>query len=433
MNAPRTIWHWLNDTRADTNDDPMAPVTPERQQNGPLLVLLAFCWGVLATGLLVGGTLSTKMPFDDFLMVTLIGNTITLLIGWGAGEIGFRTGLNTGLILRRVYGARGAILPILFLAAITTGYHAVVSGAFGFAWAQSDHGTTFLIATLCGGLLITLTTIFGISMLEKLAIPKAVLLTGASIYACTLDIRRVGGWDAIVRRASELAPAHPDYLGGINFVVGSWVVGAIVMAEYTRFARSRKVSMLIPISVLMVAQWFMQIVGAIGVLSGGEYEFTAVLMAQGQFIGVIGLMTISLALWVSGSANLYFPGVQVSAATGLPRRMLTLFIGLIGIAGAFGLYQHFEGFLNFLGNVAPPVIGPVLCQYYVSRTFDRDGEENAPRVNLRSYLAFFIGMASTLVTPPYILPALFGLAVSMAASFVLEMAARRRVAQSLSA
>nr|WP_047169157.1 cytosine permease [Sphingomonas sp. Y57] len=431
MGGARTWRRWFADNQADAHDDPNGPITADRKQSGVLLLLVAFCWGVLATGMLVGGTLIKKMPFEDFLFVTLAGNTITLLIGWLAGEIGFRTGLNTGLLFRAIYGRKGALLPVFLVAILATGWHAVVVGAMGFAWAQSDSGLVFALAAIGGGILITITTIFGIRSLEKLAVPKAVLLVGTGLYACSIQIDRLGGWAGLMQQARERAPAVVDHLGGINMVVGSWIVGAIVMAEYTRFARSRGVAMGIPFCALMVAQWMMQIFGAIGVASGGHYEFTAVLIAQGALLGALGLLTMTLSLWVSGSANIYFPGVQVAAATAWPRRLVTLAIGLGGTIGAFGLYQHFEGFITVLGNVAPPIIGPVFCQYYLLGGLrrGRDSETIEEEASLPALAAFFTGALATFFTPPFILPSLFGLLVSMAAFLLLRSFPLRRAAR----
>ncbi len=426
MTEQSRLSRWLTDNATDVQDDPNRPITAEGKQNGLLLLLVAICWGVLATGMLVGGSLIRKMPFEDVLWVTLVGNSITLLVGWLAGEIGYRTGLNTGLIFKEVYGRRGSILPVCLLTVLITGWHAVVVGAMGFAWAQQASGTAFVLGTIAGGALVTITTVIGIKSLEKLAVPKAVLLIGTGIYASILQLDTVGGFEAFLALTRAQAAPTIDYIGEINLVVGSWIVGAIVVAEYTRFARTRGIAMGIPFCALMVAQWTVQIFGAIGVGTGGEYEFTAFLIAQGALMGAIGLITMLLSLWVSGSANLYFPGVQVAAASGWPRRVVTLVIGAIGTIGAFGLYQHFEGFIGILGNIAPPIIGPVICRYYLLGGFKSPAiSEGGAPVSLPAIAAFCVGAAATFFTPPFILPALFGLLVSMAVYLVAMLATRR--------
>ena len=423
----------LADDQAESNDhdDASRPVPMADRQNSVLLLLVAFAWGVLATGMLVGGTLIQRMPFGDFLLVSFTGNAISLIVGCLAGYIGYSTGQNTGLTFRKVYGVRGSQIVVLLIAILATGWHSVVVGAMGFAWAQSTTTLTFVIAGALGGLLITVSTMFGIKALERLAIPKSILLLSTGIYASWLQISQLGGWDAFLTMAAKNTDTSASYLDSINFVVGSWIVGAIVMAEYTRFARNVGVAIGIPLTALMIAQWLVQIFGAIGVASGGSYDFIAFLMGQSAVLGAVGILTMTISLWVSGSANLYFPGVQVAAAVGKSRRLMTLIIGLIGTIGAFGLYTHFEAFIGILGNIAPPIIGPVIAEFYIIRKGRAKDFADIAEVNFRApaFCAFVGGAAITFVAPPNVLPALLGLIVSLVVYLVIRLWQLRQISR----
>ena len=68
----------------------------------------------------------------------------------------------------------------------------------------------------------------------------------------------------------------------------------------------------IPFIVLIISQWFLQIIGSMGGIVSGTYEFTTYMLQQGMIIGGLGLIGMSLALWTTGDANLYLPSIPVS-------------------------------------------------------------------------------------------------------------------------
>src|SRR5690606_19874760 len=99
-------------------------------------------------------------------------------------------------------------------------------------------------------------------------------------------------------------------LQAINLVIGSWIVGAVVMPEYTRFAKRAWVAIAIPFIVLIVTQLFLQAVGALGGVVSGSADFTGYMRTAGPFISLFGLVAMSFALWTTGDANLYLPSIQ---------------------------------------------------------------------------------------------------------------------------
>ena len=126
----------------------------------------------------------------------------------------------------------------------------------------------------------------------------------------------------------------------MNLIIGSWIVGAIVMPEYTRFAKKAWVAIAIPFIVMMLAQWFLQIIGAMGGVVSGTYDFTTYMLAQGAVVGAIGVIAMSLALWTTGDANLYLPAVQTASVFRRPQRVMTVICGLLGTIIGPVSYTH---------------------------------------------------------------------------------------------
>lgn len=421
-------WSWDPEHERASADNPIAPLSDDQRRNtGPLLTL-AFGWGFLVTGLFTGGILGTGQSFwPDIVFATFAGNLANFAIGAVVGYIGYRTACNSGLLYRLVYGRIGAYIPVLIIAILLIGWQGIVVGAFGSAWAGNTDSATFYAVAIFAGLLFTVTTYFGVKGLEYVSIPAVTVLVLVGLYAGWLNIDRAGGWAAFLELSAATAADSQDPLSplrAVNLVIGSWIVGAIVMAEYTRFARRAWVAVAIPFIVLIIAQWFLQIVGALGGVVSGTFDFTAYLRTEGALLMYVGIVGMSLALWTTGDANLYLPVIQTSAVFRRPQRVMTLACGLIGTVVGLGIYQRFGQWIELLASIVPPLIGPVIAHYYfvMRMRFSETQLGGAPAWNPAAVIAYVVGAGTALmnandilISPETIVPALSGLAASMVA------------------
>ncbi|MEM1263249.1 MAG: cytosine permease [Pseudomonadota bacterium] len=429
-------WQYDPAVESQSADNPHAPLSDAQRRDTFPLLSLAFGWGFLVTGLLTGGALGKGMPFwPDLVAASFLGNFMNFVIGALVGYIGYKTACNSGLLYRFAYGNIGAYLPVLFVAALTIGWQGIVVGAFGFAWAQAVDTPTFYAVALFAGLLYTVTTFYGVAALEKVSMPSVLVLIVVGVYAAWLNVDKVGGWPAFLAVSRDQSAAEPlGFLEAINLVVGSWIVGAIVMAEYTRFARKAWVALAIPFIVLIVSQFFLQLIGAMGGVVSGTYEFTTYMLQQGMVIGGLGLIGMSLALWTTGDANLYLPAVQTASVFRKPQKLTTVICGLLGTVLGLGIYQYFLDWIGLLAAIVPPLIGPVIVDYYwVNRArYDATQIERLPAWNPIAVLAYLSGaivayLSNAGITVPglgWLFPSLTGLVVSVIAYAVLHGIAR---------
>ncbi|MEM6572987.1 MAG: cytosine permease [Pseudomonadota bacterium] len=437
MSSGLKKWWTLDEAEAsDSADNPHQPLKPSQRRATLPLLTLAFGWGFLVTGLLTGGALGQGLPFwPDLIVASFLGNFMNFVIGALVGYIGYKTACNSGLLYRFTYGNIGAYLPVLFIALLTIGWQGIVVGAFGFAWAQSFDSPTFYAVALFAGLLYTATTCFGVSALEKVSMPSVLVLVGVGVYAAWLNIDQVGGWPEFLAPSEEKSAQEPLTLkNAINLVVGSWIVGAIVMAEYTRFAKKAWVALAIPFIVLIVSQWFLQIIGSMGGIVAGTYEFTTYMLQQGAIIGGLGLIAMSLALWTTGDANLYLPAVQTASLLRRPQRVTTVICGLLGTILGLGIYQYFLDWINLLAALVPPLIGPVIVDYYLvsKRGYNPDAMHRLPKWNPVAIVAYAVGAGTAFASSQgfeipglaWVIPSLLGLVVSMVAYGVLFLLVR---------
>jgi len=411
---------WTLDEQAEQQsaDNPLAPLSDDQRRDALPLLTLAFGWGFLVTGLLVGAGLGKSVSFwPDLVTASFVGNFINFVIGGLVGYMGFRTACNSGLLYRFGFGNVGAYLPVIFLALLLIGWQGIVVGAFGYAWAQLFASPfAFYFIAIFAGILYTATTYFGIRGLEVVSVPAVVILVFVGLYAMYANIVDAGGWNGFLALSQDAAAQEPmTMVQAINFVVGSWIAGAIVMAEYTRFAKKAWVALAIPFIVLIISQWFLQIVGSMGGIVAGTYDFTTYMLQQGMIIGGIGLIGMSLALWTTGDANLYLPVIQLSSVFRKPRHVMVVICGVLGTILGLGIYERFMDWINLLANITPPLIGPVIMSYYVigRMNWTQEQLEHLPAWHPPAFIGYFAGAASTFFAPDWIIASLLGLIVSM--------------------
>lgn len=425
----KSWWRFDAVAEAENADSPHAPIREDQRRDALPLLTLAFGWGFLITGLIVGGALGNGMTMSGAIQATFYGNSINFIIGALTGYIGYKTGSNSGLLYRQTYGTKGAIGPVTFISVLTIGWQGIIVGAFGFAWTQSFDSYSFYAVAIFGGLLFTATTCFGVRGLELVSIPATLILVLVGIYAGYLNIAAAGGWDSFLVLSDQSAKKAPlTLVEATNLVIGSWIVGAIVMPEYTRFAKKAWVAVAIPFIVLMIAQWFLQVVGAMGGIASGTYDFTTYMLAQGAFVGGIGVIAMSLALWTTGDTNLYLPSVQTASLFRKPQRLMTVICGLLGTIIGLGIYQQFLFWIDLLASIVPPIVGPLLVDFYlVNRSkYYNDANADTSRWKPLAFAAYAIGAGSSFFAPEWAAKALVGLLVAMIAYWVLHVIFVRR-------
>jgi cytosine permease len=429
MLAKLRVW-WTLDTAAEERsaDNPFAALTPaQRRDTGPMLAL-AFGWGFLITGLFIGGLLGAGRPFwPELVSSSLLGNGVNFVVGALVGYMGYRTGCNSGLLFRFAYGNVGAAVPVLLLTVLLIFWQGITVGAFSFAWVQDFSSPWFYTIAICAGLLYTWTTYYGVQGLEKVALPAALILVAVLVYAGWYNVSRAGGWDGFLALSRATAGNAPmTNVQAMNIVIGSWIVGAVVMAEYTRFAREAWVAVAIPFIVLVVTQWILQFVGAMGGVVSGNFDFTVYMRTVGPVVSLFGLVAMSFALWTTGDANLYLPSIQTASVFRRPKRVMVVICGLLGTLIGLGIYQRFMDFITVLASLAPPLIGPVIVDYYLCNrmTYRPELLHRLPAWNPLAVVAFAIGAGSAWFSPAWIANGLFGLLVSMVVYGLLWLVAR---------
>lgn len=441
MGTFKNWWTYNAKQEEESLDSVHKPLTADKLRSGKSLLILGFTWGFLITGLLVGGQIGPNMPFlSGTLPAIFLGTTVLFIVATLIGLIGYKIRGTNDMVYQFAYGRRGRWLPGIFLIIITMGFQGIiVGGAASFIVSDTSDPAYFWVALILG-LLFTYTAYKGISAIEKVANPSMILLIGVSIFALVYTIQQAGGLFAFNEQTiflSSQQDAPMSIAMATNLVIGSWIAGALFASDFTRFAKSKSVAIGLCFMCLFVSQIILLIVGAVGAAIAGTHDFTVYLTAYSPIIGVLAIIAMVLAMWTTSNTNLYFPAAQVATGFKRPFKAAVVILGCLATCiGALGFFNVFTGFINWIGNIMPPIAGPIIADFWLIHRAKYEAKHlhKLPHYNGAALAAAMIGIIMTFaatgipsfgiapveaLTSAWMIPAVLGLCVSIVAYVII--------------
>ena len=314
---------------------------------------------------IAGIEVSSGVGPDLTLAAILGGALVIFLIGWLMGSIGARTGFNSYLLVRLAFGDAGARVVNLAFSISLLGWFGINLNLFGLAIAGlSDELFGIippeLLVTIIASLLITVTTIIGfraINLVSTLMIPVLAFVAIALLVTATSQT-------APVVAASQGEMSLGD---GISAIVGSIVIGSIIMPDITRFLRNSGGALLTSGTSYMIAQPFVMWVAASASMVLGTEDIISIMLTLG--LGLGAFIIIIAGSWVLNALNLYSAVLGVTASfPRLSARTVTVVLGVIGVtAGLMNILDSFVTFLFYLSVVFIPVAGVIIVDHFIAR------------------------------------------------------------------
>src|SRR5207249_4127683 len=347
------------------------PVPPEhRRLSGLDFTVL---WGDLAIGLLVlltGAFLVPGLGFPMALLAIVVGSAIgciplALVAYAGAGEA-----VPTMVLFRSVLGVRGSYLPSILNIVQLVGWT-------GFElWAMSLVANQMSIR------------VFGFSnkwlWLGVVAVVCTLLALGGPILVVRRWLERFGAWVVVavalwitirVLSTSDLGAMWrrpgtgglPFWLG-VDLVIAQPVSWLPLVADYTRFARTRRGAALGTYAGYAVGNLWFYVLGALLVLGAGLNDATPAGLAQAMASlagGWIVLLTLLVGETDEAFADIYSAAVSAqNLRERLPQRAAIVAFAAAGVTLAAWLGSrpslalgNYESFLFLLGSVFVPLFG----------------------------------------------------------------------------
>ena len=382
----------------------------------------------ISLGLIVtGGTLGDGLTFQHALLAAFIGGAVLALVTSLCGIVGAKTGFSTAMVSQFTFGKAAIIIIAVIQAFGSFGWFGVQLGLFGdtaaTTWEMVFHQSVSpLLCIVIGGILMILSSTFGYKaqdILSKVAVPLLMILLLASLWKVVSGMSLTEIWN--MRGSGE--PITIGY--GVSVAVASFVVGAVVAPDVSRYAKSPKHTVGAAVMAFAIVVPIMMLIGVITCQATGEWDIVQIMLKLGW--GIIALIILLIAQWNSNDNNLYCSTLGFSVVfKKMKKYQLNALSGLIGIILALtGIYQNFTTFLNYLGVLIPPMGGVIIADYYFfnSQYYEEKYIDRLRKVNIPACTAWIIGSIVSYLTTdtPITLttaPAIDGMIVSFIVHFV---------------
>lgn len=398
-------------------------------------------FGYVVTGLFVGGVLAGfggqpgVPPIQAFWAITLGMGTLMVLTTL-LGIMAQKTGLSLALISRYSFGRLGSNIPLVIMALLTLGWFASITGMVGQIWSSfigNPSGITVFnpasfgyegippitlenfLACMIFGIVFTITAYKGMKAIEAVAIPVAPIILLIALIVGFGMLKEGGGFQAFLTEANKI-----DGLGlgsAITIVMGSWIAGVVMGVDLFRFNKSTKAVIAGAFACFILTNPLLNIVGYIGAVSVGQFNYVEWMMDKGLLLAIIGVLAWTTSLWTTNNAELYCNSLYVGPVISsyhkkVDRRKIVLIVGILGtIIGSLAFYQiFFANFITILGATFLPLAGPLIADYFIvkKRHYNLNDLNAQPKYRMAGIISFLIGAVLGL-TFQYGIPSPFGL------------------------
>jgi nucleobase:cation symporter-1, NCS1 family len=373
-----------DDAMEDTPAWGIEPVPARLRVLGPLDN--ALLWGNLGVSLLVlvaGTYLVPALSLADAVVAILLGTLIGNVMLGTAGMIGADAGVPAMVLMRAPLGRRGSWLPTVLNAAQCVGWAifelliiasavaALSDELFGFR-AQGVWTVVF------GAIALGLALLGPVGVVRKLVRRFVVWGVLASLVYLTWWALEGGGlgdaWDAGGEGGLSL-------LEGVDLVVAITVSWIPLIADYTRFSRTRRGAFLGAGGGYLVASALMWLLGAILYFTRDVTDPAALplAVAAGGAGAILALLAVTIDETDEAFANVYSAAVTIqNVAPALPQRLLLVGVSAVATIGALTIdLLAYESFLILLGSFFVPLFGVLLADWLVARA--RYGDDDVFR------------------------------------------------------
>lgn len=342
------------------NNDDFARAPVDAASNRPWWYLLIIETGVLISIplFIIGGELGKGLAFKDLVASCLLGGAILGVIGLLTARLGAITRCSTALIARSTFGTRGAAIVGFILALGMTGWWAVQTEMFtkaviNLVFRLSGFSLSRELTILVAGAAMITTAALGIKAIGKLAYIAVPLLIAGLTYAMSNLLSAGSGMAPVFSYEPQKAIG---FGAAVGTVVGGWIVGASMNADYARFARNSRHAITYALAHYSFNYPLLLIICGIMAIGFNTNDIVSHLVPP-QFSWLL-LVLMMLATWAANDCNLYSSSLGLTALTGARRSHLAIIAGIVGIMLAeFKLAQNMVSFLVLLGVFIAPIGG----------------------------------------------------------------------------
>jgi cytosine permease len=353
-----------SDSTEEYHDKPV-PLRARLGFKEPALVWSGF--GIAYICAVIGGLIQQGLGTTNAILAILLGNFILFLYSAAIGYANGKWGMNFPLTVKEVFGRRGAIVPILIMAVLVTGWYAfqawltadILRVAFGLEGAVLVGVMAAIIAVIFG-----LPVIFGIKSMARL---MQLALPGMLIFGLYyLFTKIVPAGMAIFDKAGDGKLA---FMTGVGMAWSTFVVSGTMTGDIVRYTKTGKQAIWVTAVAFIFSNAPFMVLGAL--IAAAIPDPTVQYFFDQKTVAVLLplLVLAILSNWSTCDACLYNATMgYTNSIKGLNWRNAAILGTVIGvIAAGTGLIGNIVGWLILLGLVVPPIGGAISAVYYLVR------------------------------------------------------------------
>lgn len=369
FNKFKNWWVMTPQEEAMSKDAIYTRVLPDQRRSTVAMFIFAVAFAYTVTGFAVAADLIQSASSSLYWLNLSIGYGVLALFSFFSGYPAYKTGCNTSIFFRYVFGSVGGIIPNMIIVILLLGFSAFQTAVIGEV--LFPQGTwQFVAVCLITGLLVILATVRGIKGLENaanIAIGFLIISIGFLLYASFKEIGGISGFNTYINNQVLANPKSNAYL--INVVIGSWVIGTLANGNYTRFSKNTFSIFGFCFIAFFLVQAALAILGTTSIMAVDTYLFIEYAKKFNIIFYYFCLIAFLLALWTTLNGNIYIAQVPLANHTRGSVKAVGITLGaLAGIMGAFGFSNYISPVLNLAGTVLPPFMGPMVVDYYLHRS-----------------------------------------------------------------
>lgn len=372
----------------------------------------AWVWsgfGIAFICAVIGGVIQQGLGTWPAIAAILLGNVILFFYASALGYASGKWGMNFPLTVRATFGRVGAVLPILVLAALVTGWYSfhtwltadIIRVAF-------DVETPWIIAAaaVAIGAVYAAPVIFGIksmALVRQIAIPAMVLFV---VYYLIVKVIPVGS-DLFAREGD----GSVSFWGGVGLAWATFAVSGTMTGDIVRYVRSGKQAVGVTGVAFLLSNGPFMILGALFAAAINNPDVPYFLDTDSSLI-LLALAAIAvLSTWSTADACLYNASMGISNSfKGITWQKAGITAAVLGILlAASGVIGNVTNILITIGLVVPPVGAVIITDYFVLRRGHGFGADRVSPINWAAIAATLAGIGTGIAAHILWPQVLFGL------------------------
>ena len=365
------------------------PLSARQGFSGPALVWAGF--GAAFVSAVIGGLIQRGLGTVEAIFAILLGNWILFVYSAAIAFASGKWGMNFSLTAKAVFGDRGALVPVVLLALLATGWFAfqgaLTAQILGNVFVIKDPPVVTVVA-ICATIVFALPVIWDLKRLVtviKLALPVTVLFGGYYLIAKVAP----QGWRLLERTGT----GSMTFSTGVAMAWGTFVAGGTMTGDFVRFTKTGNQAVTVTAVAFLLSNAPLMLLGAL-MSAASDAPGLEYLFDHASSLLLPFTVFAVLSNWVACDSCLNIATLGfTNAFRVLPLRLSAVVSLIIALAAIVSQGTNaLKAWLLLVGLVVPPVGAVIITDYFMVRRAAGFGVQRRSRVNWAAMIALLAGL-----------------------------------------